>query len=75
MSLSVSVNGGDRVPAKDVILYDDGIPIAGAMEHGNIVIYADCVRDYHDFIQMLNTLGVRLAPARKANIKLHGAMG
>ena len=74
MALSVSVNGGDRVPAKDVVIFDDGVPIAAAMEHGNIVIYADSVRDYADMLGILDTLGVRIAPARKSDYKLHGSM-
>lgn len=74
MALSVSVNGGDRVPARDVVLFDDGVPIAGAMEHGNIIIYADSVRDYDDFIIMLNRLGVSIAPARKSGMSLQGNM-
>ena len=74
MALSVSVNGGDRVPAKDVVLFDDGVPIAAAMEHGNTVIYADSVRDYEDIIGMLDMIGVRIAPARKSDYVLRGAM-
>lgn len=70
MSLSISVNGGDRVPARDVILFDDGVPIAGAMQHGNIIVYADSVRDYTDFVGMLDTLGIAIAPAKKADIRL-----
>jgi len=75
MSLSVSVNGGDRVPATDVVIFDDGVPIAGAMQHGDMLIYADSVRDRRDFLEMLQELAVNIPPATPANIKLVGKRG
>jgi len=70
MSLSVSINGGDRVPATDVVLYDDGIAIAGALMHGNIVFYADSVRDPQDLAGILDELGIRVPMARQSKIIL-----
>lgn len=72
--LSVSVDGGDRVAARNVILFDDGVPIAGALQSGDIVIYADAVRDYRDLIDMLDRLGIRIAPAQKSNFVIQGSM-
>lgn len=74
MSLSVSVNGGDRVPARHVVLFDDGIPIAAAMQHGNIVIFADSVRDYEDIINILDAIGVKIAPARRSDVVIKGSL-
>ena len=72
MALSVSVNGGDRVPADDLVLYDEGIPIAAAMNHGNIVIYADSVRDRRDLVNILELLGIKTEPATASKLIIRG---
>jgi len=74
MALFVSVNGGDRVSAQDVVLYDEGTPIAAAMMHGNIVFYADSVRDTLDLIKILQSLGIDQPIAKAANIEIRGSV-
>jgi len=71
MALSVSIDGGDRVPASSVVLYDDGVAIAGALVHGTIVFYADSVRDPADLAGILETLGLPIIMAKDAG-KLGG---
>ena len=66
MALFVSVNGGDRVSASSVVVYDDGVPIAGAIKHGSIVFYADSVRDPSDLANILEMLGLPIIMAKGA---------
>jgi hypothetical protein len=75
MALSVSVDGGDRVPAASVVLFDEGTPIAAAVQHGNIVIYADSVRDREDLVKILDQLGIRAAPAIASGLVIKGTSG
>lgn len=74
MALSVSVNGGDRVPATDVVLFDNGIPIAAATQHGSVVVFADSIRDRDDLVGILKDLGTFSEPARDSGIKITGTM-
>ena len=72
MSLSVSIDGGDRIPAESVVLYDEGIPIAGALMHGPVVFYADSIRDPADMAKILDQLGIRIGMAQRANFNIQG---
>ena len=74
MALAVSVNGGDRVPVTDVVLYDEGSPIAAAMNHGSVVIYADSIRDPRDLSSILDSLGISAIPAKSSGLTIKGTL-
>lgn len=74
MHLSVSVNGGDQVPAEDIVIFDQGVPIAAAIIHGNVVIFADSVRDRSDLLGILAELGVNLEPPKTADFAIRGSL-
>lgn len=56
--LSISIDGADPVPAQSVVIFESGKPIAAALYHGNVVIWADAARDTGDLVSILESLGV-----------------
>lgn len=56
--LKVSVNGKTPEAVDSVVLYDEEIPIAVVMNHGNVVYWCDSVRDREELIRALQTLGI-----------------
>lgn len=75
MALAISINGGDITPITDVVLYDETTPIAAAISHGSIVIYADSIRDPNELGTMLESLGVTTVQARPSGVVIKGNVG
>jgi len=63
--LTVSRDGEEPTAVKSVVLYDNGVPIAAAVENGGSVIWADSIRDPQDLLGLLQGLGVPVQTLHK----------
>jgi len=60
--LTVSIDGQAPTKVKNVVLYDNGIPIACAIENSGSVMWADSVREPADLQNMLSSIGITVKP-------------
>lgn len=67
MPLQISVDGGPLKPARYVVLYDNKVPFAVAVDQGSAVFYADSARDKDELISTLLTLGIKVIPQLHAD--------
>lgn len=76
--LKVSVNGGDPVPAESVVMFDASsgqpVPFAGAIVHGNVVFFADSIRDASEFRSILDNLGISADNMHKFKGVIEGSL-
>ena len=57
--LRVSVNGQPPQEASLVVLYDQGVPIAAAIDQKSTIFFCDAARDLPELTNLLKILGVQ----------------
>lgn len=74
MALSVSIAGKPAVACDDVVLFDNGVPIAMAANRGGVVVFADALRDSEDLAQLLAQVGIKPVKIQTADFTIEGSM-
>ena len=71
--LKVSIGGKEPVPASSVVIFDDDIPAAVAMDVEGTVVFADSARD-DDFLSILQQVGIPTNKMHKYRGLIQGRM-
>lgn len=74
MALLISIDGREPVPANNVVVYRDKVPVAVSCTMGEDVMYADALRD-PEFGAILDTIGARAFTLPVKGPIIKGRMG
>ena len=73
-NLTLSIDGGPQLPAEGVVIFQNGIPVAVAKAHGEVVIYVDAAREPQELTMMLSSMGYSEKPEHRLIGKLQGVL-
>ena len=57
--MKIRINGGKPQEVDNVVIYDNDIPVAAAMDYDGMVYFCDSNRDGGEFIGALKSLGIK----------------